>query len=140
MIRRPPRSTLFPYTTLFRSKVMCVSDHAHRKMQSPVVVFTISTQDTRSDSRQPISSGPHYQQRTKNHLRHNVRMRVCMKNLLREHYLLYTPFIPDSPATLFLVLSILQSKQETKPPTETEFVLFPKLKEMEMLRAYFTAL
>src|SRR5260370_1967258 len=23
MIRRPPRSTLFPYTTLFRSKVCC---------------------------------------------------------------------------------------------------------------------
>src|SRR3712207_8263897 len=23
MIRRPPRSTLFPYTTLFRSKVSC---------------------------------------------------------------------------------------------------------------------
>src|SRR3712207_7292991 len=23
MIRRPPRSTLFPYTTLFRSKVYC---------------------------------------------------------------------------------------------------------------------
>src|SRR3712207_7951670 len=23
MIRRPPRSTLFPYTTLFRSKVTC---------------------------------------------------------------------------------------------------------------------
>src|SRR6201996_5819807 len=25
MIRRPPRSTLFPYTTLFRSDVMCVN-------------------------------------------------------------------------------------------------------------------
>src|SRR3712207_9252202 len=23
MIRRPPRSTLFPYTTLFRSQIMC---------------------------------------------------------------------------------------------------------------------
>src|SRR5256885_10177626 len=26
MIRRPPRSTLFPYTTLFRSKVQAVAD------------------------------------------------------------------------------------------------------------------
>src|SRR2546422_6745366 len=26
MIRRPPRSTLFPYTTLFRSEVLEVSD------------------------------------------------------------------------------------------------------------------
>src|SRR4029434_1575253 len=25
MIRRPPRSTLFPYTTLFRSCIMCVN-------------------------------------------------------------------------------------------------------------------
>src|SRR5688572_32537830 len=24
MIRRPPRSTLFPYTTLFRSPILCV--------------------------------------------------------------------------------------------------------------------
>src|SRR5256885_3641613 len=24
MIRRPPRSTLFPYTTLFRSKLRCI--------------------------------------------------------------------------------------------------------------------
>src|SRR2546422_4539824 len=26
MIRRPPRSTLFPYTTLFRSRVLAVDD------------------------------------------------------------------------------------------------------------------
>src|SRR3712207_8732530 len=26
MIRRPPRSTLFPYTTLFRSRVVAVAD------------------------------------------------------------------------------------------------------------------
>src|SRR5258708_19332779 len=36
MIRRPPRSTLFPYTTLFRSTVkfkslaLCVIDEQHR--------------------------------------------------------------------------------------------------------------
>src|SRR5688572_31732390 len=28
MIRRPPRSTLFPYTTLFRSRVIVVLHHA----------------------------------------------------------------------------------------------------------------
>src|SRR5258705_1600060 len=27
MIRRPPRSTLFPYTTLFRSKPLAASDY-----------------------------------------------------------------------------------------------------------------
>src|SRR2546422_8547086 len=30
MIRRPPRSTLFPYTTLFRSQVHLVDDHLER--------------------------------------------------------------------------------------------------------------
>src|SRR2546422_1116162 len=35
MIRRPPRSTLFPYTTLFRSAVE--SKHAHAVSHSAVV-------------------------------------------------------------------------------------------------------
>src|SRR2546427_5040298 len=30
MIRRPPRSTLFPYTTLFRSWIMSVDGSHHR--------------------------------------------------------------------------------------------------------------
>src|SRR3712207_7384189 len=30
MIRRPPRSTLFPYTTLFRSRLLGVAPGAHR--------------------------------------------------------------------------------------------------------------
>src|SRR5437016_7298930 len=37
MIRRPPRSTLFPYTTLFRSKTRDTGDqHPHRRSPSPV--------------------------------------------------------------------------------------------------------
>src|SRR3712207_7484042 len=31
MIRRPPRSTLFPYTTLFRSRSRCYSTHCCRQ-------------------------------------------------------------------------------------------------------------
>src|SRR5256885_9176830 len=31
MIRRPPRSTLFPYTTLFRSEVLVVSARARNE-------------------------------------------------------------------------------------------------------------
>src|SRR5690348_18097488 len=30
MIRRPPRSTLFPYTTLFRSSAVCAAQFAAR--------------------------------------------------------------------------------------------------------------
>src|SRR5258708_29320660 len=31
MIRRPPRSTLFPYTTLFRSREAAAADRGHRR-------------------------------------------------------------------------------------------------------------
>src|ERR1039457_7536840 len=38
MIRRPPRSTLFPYTTLFRSQVVRLDDHRRlvRRVPDPV--------------------------------------------------------------------------------------------------------
>src|SRR2546430_10450243 len=42
MIRRPPRSTLFPYTTLFRSSCSCGADR--------------STFTTRTSCRRPASS------------------------------------------------------------------------------------
>src|SRR3989454_7405916 len=35
MIRRPPRSTLFPYTTLFRSPLAPLRPPAHRPDQAP---------------------------------------------------------------------------------------------------------
>src|SRR3712207_6338414 len=38
MIRRPPRSTLFPYTTLFRSDGECVErDRIPLKMKAPLI-------------------------------------------------------------------------------------------------------
>src|SRR2546430_4354144 len=36
MIRRPPRSTLFPYTTLFRSVGGTVADQVHRRTTATV--------------------------------------------------------------------------------------------------------
>src|SRR2546426_2905983 len=36
MIRRPPRSTLFPYTTLFRSMVAADPDKAHQVLTNLV--------------------------------------------------------------------------------------------------------
>src|SRR2546427_7242070 len=45
MIRRPPRSTLFPYTTLFRS-------HENRlRRRSPVLVQDLQGLDLRHDGR-----------------------------------------------------------------------------------------
>ena len=37
MIRRPPRSTLFPYTTLFRSDNINKASSPHRSLQATVV-------------------------------------------------------------------------------------------------------
>src|SRR5256885_6424660 len=34
MIRRPPRSTLFPYTTLFRSRRLAARHHSHRRQHA----------------------------------------------------------------------------------------------------------
>src|SRR2546422_7623504 len=44
MIRRPPRSTLFPYTTLFRSKRQwrVVAKTEHLEKGGPVFVFAVS--------------------------------------------------------------------------------------------------
>src|SRR2546427_2898742 len=38
MIRRPPRSTLFPYTTLFRSQVRAVLPETHMHVHARPVV------------------------------------------------------------------------------------------------------
>src|SRR5260370_17740445 len=40
MIRRPPRSTLFPYTTLFRSDRAAVGFRSHRLHQDGVALRT----------------------------------------------------------------------------------------------------
>src|SRR3989441_4291770 len=57
MIRRPPRSTLFPYTTLFRSRALIVFDVANdrrlaegyaRQLKSLLGHFALSAIDVRS--------------------------------------------------------------------------------------------
>src|SRR3712207_8329079 len=46
MIRRPPRSTLFPYTTLFRSQVRDIpSPGGHKLMRNDGNTFTDVTQE-----------------------------------------------------------------------------------------------
>src|SRR3712207_7137159 len=44
MIRRPPRSTLFPYTTLFRSHQLAVlrARRRHRQLDEPVGVDRVA--------------------------------------------------------------------------------------------------
>src|SRR6202050_5803368 len=51
MIRRPPRSTLFPYTTLFRSVFDPCSRRAiHAPMGGPAIRFDLDRKSTRLNS------------------------------------------------------------------------------------------
>src|SRR6202167_5787497 len=50
MIRRPPRSTLFPYTTLFRSKPAALVDH-HDQPASRRMVLEVRLQIDRKSTR-----------------------------------------------------------------------------------------
>src|SRR5258705_13886497 len=45
MIRRPPRSTLFPYTTLFRSHVFVLASEAPARAQRAIERFIDETWD-----------------------------------------------------------------------------------------------
>src|SRR2546426_9288976 len=47
MIRRPPRSTLFPYTTLFRSPHEIRSRAAHRELRRDRAVALVDVDDAR---------------------------------------------------------------------------------------------
>src|SRR2546427_6908678 len=47
MIRRPPRSTLFPYTTLFRSRVRTLDGKEHRALARHYVLACCSIQNAR---------------------------------------------------------------------------------------------
>src|SRR3712207_7465257 len=62
MIRRPPRSTLFPYTTLFRSRrhdgAMTVSEHRPLAIRTPdqrLRVFVSSTLTELADERAAVA-------------------------------------------------------------------------------------
>src|SRR2546427_11363289 len=54
MIRRPPRSTLFPYTTLFRSLLATFPTGPSAQLMSPTIVFlVVALMASRSASRSP---------------------------------------------------------------------------------------
>src|SRR5690349_22529717 len=44
MIRRPPRSTLFPYTTLFRSRLVCSLRSSPASLRSLLLNLTVQPQ------------------------------------------------------------------------------------------------
>src|SRR5258705_6552026 len=56
MIRRPPRSTLFPYTTLFRSKCSLLAKCVFRHIVGSRLVFLRKVAD---DREKPLRSEEH---------------------------------------------------------------------------------
>src|SRR2546429_4909334 len=57
MIRRPPRSTLFPYTTLFRSQIQACSSTCMPTFITPARPGPIGTSGTPAGSRRGARSG-----------------------------------------------------------------------------------
>src|SRR3712207_8287919 len=56
MIRRPPRSTLFPYTTLFRSNVVRLREAIERDVVQAILAPLVVAQD-RLEERRPNRPG-----------------------------------------------------------------------------------
>src|SRR2546430_12872682 len=69
MIRRPPRSTLFPYTTLFRSSARMVAPLVHRchAAQKPVGASSSSAQRNDSDPAPKDAANQSLSQRSEEH-------------------------------------------------------------------------
>src|SRR5437764_5595708 len=59
MIRRPPRSTLFPYTTLFRSKPICRLESSAASVVGPATI-TRSSRWSRSEEHTSELQSPMY--------------------------------------------------------------------------------
>src|SRR3989442_4981734 len=59
MIRRPPRSTLFPYTTLFRSARSAAAARDPRRGREPGLVRAAAARTGSARARRPAAGGGH---------------------------------------------------------------------------------
>src|SRR3712207_8352872 len=94
MIRRPPRSTLFPYTTLFRSRSTRRSSHSRRRTGS----FRRSSVACTWSAGRPNRYFGVYQDRKSTRLNSshaNISYAVfCLKNKILFLTLIYINFLP----------------------------------------------
>src|SRR5256885_10795587 len=67
MIRRPPRSTLFPYTTLFRSAAAAVNDRAGAEEEARLEERVRHNVEDRGGERSDARDLPRYDARSEEH-------------------------------------------------------------------------
>src|SRR2546429_4482528 len=101
MIRRPPRSTLFPYTTLFRSRGSRHRQRSHHHLLIPFPFCVDSDSDTTYRSEEHTSelqSRLHLvcrllleKKKTSSSNRHNLSSGKEAKTLQLELFITYTP-------------------------------------------------
>src|ERR1044071_8603762 len=90
MIRRPPRSTLFPYTTLFRSlqaNVPCVSRHRREELDRVTVGVRSEEHTSELQSRVDISYAVFCLKKHKSDWQARLEHRAKLEQPLRRHHL-----------------------------------------------------
>src|SRR5256885_9722396 len=102
MIRRPPRSTLFPYTTLFRSDVL--AELALRTLITGIAFFCERPCRHRAGEKNYESAAPHAQPRSEEHTSElqspcNLVCRLLLEKKKKQIYKLITLSTYDSHQT-----------------------------------------
>src|SRR5258708_10982055 len=97
MIRRPPRSTLFPYTTLFRSSDLRAFQEKNRLAQ--VVVLNVASTEPPVDLTEPHRSLGKFQRLDRKSTRLNSSHQIisyavfCLKKKKKENMNVYTTML-----------------------------------------------
>src|SRR2546425_7694672 len=95
MIRRPPRSTLFPYTTLFRSAAVLPPHHLN---PGQILRFSAAQRSHGIATGLPrITSGPH---RSEEHTSELQSLAYLVCRLLLEKKKKHTTYLPFTHETL----------------------------------------
>src|SRR2546430_7622480 len=89
MIRRPPRSTLFPYTTLFRSLVRRV-DTLAANVNAQVGPLSSDAQATLKSAQATLANGPRSEEHTSElQSQSNLVCRLLLEKKKNNEHLLY---------------------------------------------------
>src|SRR5437773_6068211 len=94
IIRRPPRSTLFPYTTLFRSRLTRVN------LVDPVEDATLEVQDVRvPNGSQEIGRSEEHTSELQSH--HDLVCRLLLEKKKNKSRQIYTQFCSPYSVSLY---------------------------------------